>query len=150
MDPKRNPRSLEAGGDVLVVAERLVLGLAAAAKGRARQGLDGPVFVPDLDLSAHQQGPVAYRRDGGRSVGILLRSSVEPPVEECAARATLHDVRHRVRARRVGEDPRPPVELKDLALAAQTFGDVDADVEVEADLYIFPVIHLAHSLTIVA
>src|SRR5712692_3020696 len=66
MDSKGNPRCAKTGSQMLVVAERLVLRFAAAAKGRAWQGLDGAVLTPDFDLAAHQQRPVANRRDRGR------------------------------------------------------------------------------------
>src|SRR5713226_6200148 len=87
MDSKGNPRCAKTGSQMLVVAERLVLRFAAAAKGRAWQGLDGAVLTPDFDLAAHQQRPVANRRDRGRPSGILIRRAIQAPVEKGPARA---------------------------------------------------------------
>ncbi len=150
VDAKWNSGRLEADGQVLVVAEGLVLRFATAAERRARKSLYRAILAPNVDFAADQQRPVAYRCDRGRSFGIFLRAAVEAPVQQCAAWAALYDVGNLVRARRVGQDPWPPVELEDLTLSAQALGDVDADVEVEADLDVFPVIDLPHWLNIVA
>src|SRR6266852_4783975 len=61
-----------------------------------------------------------------------------------AAWAPLDDVGNLVCARRIGQDPGSPVELEDLTLTTQALGNVDADVEVEGDLDVFPVIDLPH------
>jgi hypothetical protein len=150
VDAKWNAGRLEADGQVRVVAEGLVRGFTAAAERRARKSLDGAILAPNVDLAAHEQRAIPEGRDGGRSFGILLGTAVQPPVKEGAARASLHDVGNLVSARRVGQDPWPPVELEDLTLPAQALGDVDADVQVEADLDVFPVIDLPHWLNIVA
>ena len=149
VDAKWNARRLEPDGDVRVVAEGLVRRFTAAAEGGAGKGLDGAILAPDIDLAAHEQRTIPQGRDGGCSFGILLGAAVQPPVKQGAAWAPLHDVGNLVGARRVGQDPRPPVELEDLALAAQALGDVDADVQVKADLDVFPAIDLPHWLNIV-
>ena len=144
MDSKGNAWCAKAGSQMLVVAERLVLRFAAAAKGRARQGLDGAVLMPDFDLAAHQQRPVTNRRHRGRPIGILIRRAVEAPVEQGAARAPPDDLGHLVRACQVGQDPWSPVEVEDLPLSPQALGDMDAEFQVEADLHISPAIDLPH------
>jgi hypothetical protein len=150
VDAKWNAGRLEADGEVRVVAEGLVGGFAAAAEGGARKSFDGAILAPDIDLAAHEQRTIPQRRDSGCSFGILLGTAVQPPVKQGAAWTSLDDIGNLVRARRVGQDPWPTVELEDLTLPAQALGDVDADVEVEADLDVFPVIDLPHWLNIVA
>src|SRR6266851_2049603 len=150
MDPISNPRRLGLNGQVSVVAERLVGRLAAAAEGGAGKSFDRPILIPNLYLAGHQQGAVANSRDRSGRVGILLRAAVKAPVLQRAAWAPLDDVGDLVCARRIGQDPGSPVELEDLALTTQALGNVDADVEVEGDLDVLPVIELPHWLNIVA
>ncbi len=118
--------------------------LAAAAEGGAGKSFDRPILIPNLYLAGHQQGAVANSRDRSRRVGILLRAAVKAPVLQRAAWAPLDDVGDLVCARRIGQDPGSPVELEDLALTTQALGNVDADVEVEGDLDVLPVIELPH------
>jgi hypothetical protein len=135
---------LKADGEVLVVAERLVLGLAAAAQSCPRQRLDASVLAPDLDLAGHQERPVADRYDRGSSIRFLARLAIEPPIQEGATRASAHDIGHLLGAGGVRKDPRSPLELEDLSFAANAFADVDTHVQVEADLDIPPAIDLSH------
>ena len=148
MDSERLPRRAKADSEVLVIAERLVLRFAAAAQGGARQSLDCAVLAPDFDLACHQQWPVAHRRDNSRPIRVLLRPAIQTLVEKGAARASPHDLGHLVCAAHVRQGPRSPVELEDLRLPAQAFADVDAQVQVKADLNIPPAIDLPHPFTI--
>ena len=144
MNSKWNARCTEAGSDVLVVAERLVLRFAAAAKSDAWQGLDGAVLPADLDLASDQQRPVAHRRYLCRPIGILVLPTVQAPVKQCAARASPHDLGHVVWIGLVRQDPWPAIELEDSGVSTQTFTDVDADVQVKADLDLPTPIDLPH------
>ena len=129
---------------MLVVAERFVLRLAAAAQRGARQRLDGSVLMPDLDPARHQQRSVAHWRDRGLPIRILLGAAVEPPIKQGAARASPDDVHHLFGSGGVRLDPRTPVELEDLPLSAKALADVDADVQVKADLDVTPPVDLSH------
>src|SRR5712691_11215948 len=144
LDSEQNPGRAKARSEVLVVAEGLVVWLAAATKGGARQGLDGAVLTPHFDLAGHQQRAVFYRRRFRRPVRVFVRPAIEPVVEQRAARAAPHDLGHLVGAGGVRQDPRPPVELEDFALPTQALGDMDAEVQVKADLDIPPPVYLAH------
>ena len=144
MDSERNPGCAKADRKMLVVAERLVLRFAAAAKRGSRQRLDGAVLTPDLDLAGHQQWPVAHQRDSGRPFGILLRPPIQSPVLQRAAWTSQNDLGDVVCISLVRQDPRPAIELEDVGLPAQAFADVDADAQVKADLYVPPPIDLAH------
>jgi hypothetical protein len=144
MDSKRNAWCSEAGRDVLVVAERLVLRLAATAQGGSRQHLDSAVLTPDFDLARHQEGPVPHRRDLGLLARILLRLAVQPPVLQCAAWTPTHDLGHVVSIGFVRQDPRPAIELENPRVSAQAFTDVNANVQVKADLDVPPPIDLPH------
>jgi hypothetical protein len=144
MDLKGNPRRAKAGSQVLVVAERLVLRLPTAAQGGTRQSLDGAVLMLDEDLACHQQRPVAHRRDGGRTIGIVLRPTIQPLVQERTAWASLNDGGHLVCAGHVRQDPGSPVQVEDLRMPAQALANVDAEVQVKADLDISPAIDLPH------
>jgi hypothetical protein len=144
MDSKLDSRRAKAGGQVLVVAERLVLRLPTAAKSGARQSLDRAVLAADFDLAGNQQRPIADRRDRCQPVWFFLRSAVQPSVQQSAAWAPLHDLDDLVRAGRIRQNPRPPSQLKDLPFSPQALADMDADVQVEADLDIPPAIDLSH------
>lgn len=144
MDSKRNPWRAKPDSEVLVVAERLVLRFAAAAKRGSRQRLDGAVLTPDFNLARYQQWPVAHQSYFCRPVGILRRPTIQPPVKQCATRASPNDFGHVVCIGHVRQDPRPALEVEDSRVAAQAFTDVDADVQVKADLDVSPAIDLAH------
>src|SRR5713226_8485944 len=73
-----------------------------------------------------------------------LRTAVIVVVASGSSWAPPDDVGDLVCARRIGQDPGSPVELEDLALTTQALGNVDADVEVESDLDVLPVIELPH------
>src|SRR6266567_3954384 len=102
---------------VLVVAEGLVLGEPAAAQGRPRQDLDCPILEAHLNIARDEQRPVANRRDL-RALVLLRRAAIETAVLECAARASLDDLRDGVRVRLVGQNPGPPLQLEHAAVAA--------------------------------
>jgi hypothetical protein len=73
-----------------------------------------------------------------------LRPAIDSPVEESAARAQAHDLFDLVRRRHVREHPGSPLELEDAPVTTQAFGDVDAQVQVKADLDVLPAIDLTH------
>src|SRR5713101_6133063 len=75
----------------------------------------------DLDLAGHQQRTIAYRRDFGRSLRILVLPAIEPVIEQRAARASPHDLGHVVSAGGVRQNPRSLLELEDARFSAQTF-----------------------------
>src|SRR5712691_2461185 len=118
--------------------------MAAAAKGGARQGLHGAVVTPHFDLAGHQQRAVFYRRGFRRPRRVFVRAAIEPVVEQRSARASTRDLGHLVGAGGVRQDPRSPVELEDFALPTQALGDMDAEVQVEADLDTPPPVYLPH------
>jgi hypothetical protein len=143
-----NTWGAKAGCDVTVVAERLVVRFAAAAESGAGQDLDSPIFATDLHFAGHQQWPVAHRRNAGWRIGFLLPAAVQPPIEERAAWAPANDFGNFICITHVGQEPGTPLEIEDPWVAAQTFGDMDAEVQVEADLYVAPAIDLSHVSTI--
>src|SRR5260370_607151 len=110
----------------------------------ARQCTPGGVLTPHLDLAGHQQRAVFYRRGFRRPVWIFVRPAIEPVVQQRSARASARDLGHLVGAGGVRQDPRSPVELEDFALPTQALGDVDAEVQVKADLDIPPPVYLPH------
>src|SRR5713226_5138599 len=118
--------------------------MAAAAKGGARQGLHGAVVTPHFDLAGHQQRAVFYRCGFSRPRRVFLRPAIERVVEQRSARASPHDLGHLVGAGGVRQDPRSTVELEDFALPAQALGDMDAEVQIKADLDVPPPVYLPH------
>jgi hypothetical protein len=126
MDLEGKARSAKCCQQVLVVAERLVQRLAAAAKRGARQGLDSAVLTSDLDLTRDKERSIAHRRDPGWLTGILIRQAIMPLVQQCPARTPPHDLSHRVCAAQVGQNPWSPIELENTRVAAQTLPDMDA------------------------
>src|ERR1700693_2977169 len=114
----RNARRSKADLDVLVVAEGLVLRLAAPAKGRPGQNLDHTVLTPDLDLSGHHERPIPHGRDRGRALMYFLRSAIQPPVEQRATRAKTDDVGDFAGCRCSRQDPRSPVEVENVRVPA--------------------------------
>src|SRR2546421_4992023 len=127
VDLERDAGRPELDGQVLVVAERLVLRLPAAAQGRAGQRLDGPVFASDLDLPCDEEGTVTNRRHSRRAAGGLLRATIQALVQQGAAWAQLDHPGHLVGVTRIGQRPGATIQLEDVALAPQAFADVDAD-----------------------
>jgi len=129
--------------DVLVVAERLVLRLAATAQVARGSISTVPSSRVTSILPGHQEGPVPHRRDLGLLARVLLRLAVQPPVLQCAAWTSTHDLGHVVSIGFVRQDPRPAIELENPRVSAQAFTDVNANVQVKADLDVPPPIDLA-------
>ena len=64
----------------------------------------------------------------------LVRAAVEPSELQRAARAAEDRVRDDIRVGAVRLDPWTPLQVEDLRERQQALADVDAPVEVEADL----------------
>jgi hypothetical protein len=65
-------------------------------------------------------------------------------IEQRSARASPYDLGDLVGAGGVRQDPRSPVELEDISLPTQALGDMDAEVQVKADLDVPPPVYLPH------
>src|ERR1700737_450117 len=98
-----------------------------------------------LDAAHHQERAIPDRH-ASRADVLLLRASIQAPVLERPARTPLDDLGDRVRIRLVGQNPGPAVQLEYMALAAQALADMNAEIEVEADLDLSAAVHLAHGL----
>ena len=143
VDLERDAWRPKADGQVVVVAEGLVLREAAAAQRRSGKRLDSAVLAADLDFAHDEQGSVPDRRYRCARV-LLFGAAVKATVEQCSARTPLHHLRNRVSVGFVGKHPRSALELEDTLVTAKALAYVHANVEVEADCDVLTPINLAH------
>jgi len=80
---------------------------------------------------------------------LLLGAAIEAAVQQRSAGTPLHHLCNGVSVGFIREHPRPASELKDTFVAAKALADMNADVEVEADLDVISSINLAHVPTLI-
>ena len=80
----------------------------------------------------------------GAAVLEFLVATVEPPVLQSAARASLDHLRDDLSLTCIRQHPWPPIEFENLPVTTQTLADMDADVEVKAHLDVATAIDLPH------
>ena len=97
-----------------------------------------------LNPARDEQRPIAHRRDGRDFGELFLVATVEPPVLQSAARASLDHLRDDLSLTCIRQHPWPPIEFENLPVTTQTLADMDADVEVKAHLDVATAIDLPH------
>ena len=129
---------------MLVVAERLVLRFAAAAQRDARKSFYCSILSSHLDHTGDEERSIPHR--GHLHAAMCLRlAAIEAAIKQGTARASLNDLCHGIGLTLVGQHPWPSLELEYTRVAAKAFCNVDAKVEVEADLDVAAPIYLAHA-----